>query len=166
MEVALPGDDPRRRALLELREAAPAGFGEELARRRLERPGVAKVGGDLIVPFEHLESMLELYRRGFAERGLEYAIWGHASDGNLHPNALPRNAEETRLGFEALHEFAEAAVRYGGCPLSEHGVGRHPVKQEILRRFLGAPALETMRRIKRALDPESRFAPGVLFPPA
>jgi FAD/FMN-containing dehydrogenase len=34
----------------------------------------------------------------------------------------------------------------------------------MLRRFLGDDAVEQMRRIKRALDPCGRFAPGVLFP--
>lgn len=166
LQVALPGDEPRRAALNEFREAAPTRFNEELARRRAGRPGVAKVGGDLIVPFDRLEEMLDVYREGFGRRGLEHAIWGHVSDGNLHPNAIPRDADQTRLGFEALLEFADEAARRGGCPLSEHGVGRNPVKQEILRRFLGLGAIGMMRRIKRALDPGLRFAPGVLFPRA
>jgi D-lactate dehydrogenase (cytochrome) len=80
------------------------------------------------------------------------------------PFALPRDAEETRRGHEALLEFADEAARVGGCPLSEHGVGRNPVKQEMLRRFLGDAAIASMRAVKRGLDPESRFAPGVLFP--
>jgi D-lactate dehydrogenase (cytochrome) len=61
-------------------------------------------------------------------------------------------------------EFAEEAARRGGSPLSEHGVGRSPLKQTILRRFLGESAIDSMRRIKRALDPPGRFAPGVIFP--
>ena len=55
-------------------------------------------------------------------------------------------------------------TRRGGCPLSEHGVGRSPVKQEMLCRFLGHAAVARMRRIKNAIDPDARFAPGVLFP--
>ncbi len=43
-------------------------------------------------------------------------------------------------------------------------MGRNPVKQEILRRFLGQGAIQMMRRIKQALDPGLRFAPGVLLP--
>jgi len=164
LEVAFPEDESRRQALLDLREGVPTRVNEILARRRLEQPEVCKVGGDLVVPFGELQGMLEFYRQGFERRGLEYAIWGHLSDGNLHPNALPRNADETRAGFEAMLEFADEAARRGGCPLSEHGVGRSAVKQEILRRFLGDPAIDMMRRIKRALDPPGRIAPGVLFP--
>ncbi len=157
-ELALA--DPRRqRALADLREAVPRRVGEILAEGRVE-----KVGGDLIVPCDRLAEMVQIYVRGFERRGLEYAIWGHVGDGNLHPNALPRDAEEVRRGFDALFEFADEAVRRRGCPLSEHGVGRHPVKQELLRRFLGAEAVAQMRRIKFALDPQGRLAPGVIFP--
>jgi len=164
LEFAFPEDQRRQAALVELREAVPQRAQELLNRRKQADPAVQKVGGDLIVPYGELSAMIEAYERGFSRRGLEYAIWGHLSDGNLHPNALPRNAAETRAGFEALLEFADEAVRRGGAPLSEHGVGRSPIKQELLRRFLGDAAIATMRRIKQALDPSGRFAPGVLFP--
>jgi D-lactate dehydrogenase (cytochrome) len=160
LEFAFPEDGKRHQALAELREAVPQRVGEQSART----PGVAKLGGDLIVPFERLREMMRIYEEGFARRGLEYAVWGHLGDGNLHPNAMPRTKDEGRRAVEALLEFADEAVRRGGCPLSEHGVGRSPLKQRLLRRFLGANAVEQMRRIKRALDPQGRFAPGVLFP--
>jgi len=160
LEFAFPEDTRRHQALCELREAVPHRVGELLART----PGVTKTAGDLIVPFDQLREMMRIYAEGFERRGLAYAVWGHLGDGNLHPNALPRNAEEAARAVEALLEFAEEAVRRGGCPLSEHGVGRNPVKQGMLRRFLGDPAVEQMREIKRALDPPGRFAPGVLFP--
>jgi FAD/FMN-containing dehydrogenase len=162
--LALPGDETRRQALRELREAVPRRAGELLAQRRRDSPGVRKVGGDPIVPFERLGDFVRACRVGFESRGLDYAIWGHLSDGNLHPNALVRDERETAAGIEALHEIADAAVRLGGAPLSEHGVGRDPVKQRMLRRFLGDAAIDEMRAIKRALDPPGRFAPGVLFP--
>jgi len=164
LQFAFPEESRRRRALNEFREATPIRFGELLASRRRREPDVKKVGGDLIVPYEYVREMLELYARGFERRGLEFAIWGHLSDGNLHPNALPRDARETRLGYEALLEFGDEAVRRGGAPLSEHGVGRNPVKQEMLRRFVGDDAIKKMRDVKLALDPGYRLAPGVLFP--
>jgi D-lactate dehydrogenase (cytochrome) len=166
LELAFPGDDRRRRALAELREAVPLRVNEILARRRQAEPDVAKVGGDLIVPFERLSELIDLVRLEFERRGLEYAVWGHLSDGNLHPNALVRDARGLRSGHEALLEFADEAVSRGGAPLSEHGVGRSPLKQQLLRRFLGDRALARMREVKRALDPGERFAPGVLFPAA
>ncbi len=164
LEFAFPDDHRRQRALRELREAVPLRAGELLAERRRSDSGVKKVGGDLIVPFDRLPEMLEVYAEGFSRRGLQFAVWGHFADGNLHPNALPRSGEEVALGIEAQLEFADEVTRRGGCPLSEHGVGRSPVKQEMLCRFLGHAAVARMRRIKKAIDPDSRFAPGVLFP--
>ena len=164
LEFAFPDDARRRRDLTGLREVLPQRAGELLARRRQSDPAVQKVGGDLIVPFDRLREMLEVYAEGFERRGLPFAVWGHFGDGNLHPNALPRSGEEVELALEAQLEFAGEATRRGGCPLSEHGVGRSPVKQEMLRRFVGNAAVARMRRIKKALDPESRFSPGVLFP--
>ncbi len=164
MELAPSEDGARQEALREFRESVPRRVSEILTARRRRDPEVRKVGGDLIVPFERLGEMIRIYEEGFRSRGLPFAIWGHLSDGNLHPNALPRNQAEVASGFEAMLEFGAEAARRGGCPLSEHGVGRSPLKQELLRRFLGEGAVRTMRRIKKALDPEGRFAPGVLFP--
>ncbi len=164
VELALPGDEARRAALRELREAVPQRVAELLAERRRAAPGLHKVAGDLVVPFERVAEIVRCFEAGFSARGLDYAIWGHLSDGNLHPNALVRDEREVARGIEALHEFAGEAVRLGGAPLSEHGVGRDPVKQRMLRRFLGDAAIGEMRAIKRALDPPGRFAPGVLFP--
>ena len=54
-------------------------------------------------------------------------------------------------------------IRLGGSPLAEHGVGRNPVKQQLLAELYGAKGIDEMRAIKRALDPEWKLAPGVLF---
>lgn len=165
LHLALPQDEKRRRDLTQLREATPTRVSEILAERSREQPGLHKVGGDMIVPFVRLPEMVEAYETAFAKRSLEFAIWGHVSDGNLHANALPRNRAEMELGLRALLELGDEAIRLGGAPLSEHGVGRSPLKQELLRRFVGEAAIGRMREIKRVLDPGWRLAPGVLFPP-
>jgi D-lactate dehydrogenase (cytochrome) len=164
LEIAFPEDAERAQALKEFREAVPRRVSELLRARRNDCPQIKKVAGDLIVPFEHVGEMMRFYEERFSARGLEFAVWGHLSDGNLHPNALPREAREVNGGVECILEFAERAMSLGGCPLSEHGVGRDPLKQEILSRFVGGAALGRMREIKRSLDPPWRFAPGVLFP--
>ena len=107
--------------------------------------------------------MLAIYRDGYARRGLDYAIWGHISDGNVHPNVIPRTHGDVVAGREAILEFGREAVRLGGCPLAEHGVGRSTLKQRLLRELYGAAGLEQMRSVKRVLDPAWKLAPGVLF---
>ena len=107
--------------------------------------------------------LLVLYDKEFDRRGLDRAVWGHISDGNLHPNVIPRSFDDVQSGKEAIIRFGREAIRLGGSPLAEHGVGRNPTKQLLLRELYGEEGIEEMRRIKRALDPEWKLAPGVLF---
>jgi D-lactate dehydrogenase (cytochrome) len=118
----------------------------------------------MVVPYERLLEALALYRGGFAKRGLDHALWGHVSDGNVHANVIPRSEQDVQAGEEAILEFGEQILRLGGCPLSEHGVGRNPVKQALLLRLYGEKGIGEMRAVKAALDPEWKLAPGVLFP--
>jgi FAD/FMN-containing dehydrogenase len=108
--------------------------------------------------------MMNLYRQGFEARGLDYAIWGHLSDGNVHPNVIPRFFDDVVKGKAAMLEFGRHVARLGGCPLAEHGVGRSPVKQALLQQLYGDAGIEEMRAVKEALDPGNRLAPGVIFP--
>jgi len=67
-------------------------------------------------------------------------------------------------GEEAVAEMGEAVLGMDGCPMSEHGVGRDPVKQKLLRALYGEEGIAQMRATRRALDPEGKLSPGVLFP--
>jgi D-lactate dehydrogenase (cytochrome) len=163
-ELAMPGDKARLDQLLALREAAPAGVNRRVghAKRDID-PRIEKTAADMIVPFDSLEEMMAIYRRGYQSRGLDFAIWGHISDGNLHPNVLPRSFDDVVAGKAAILEFGREAARLGGCPLAEHGVGRNPVKQQLLEDMYGANGIAEMRAIRNALDPSGLLAPGVLF---
>jgi len=55
------------------------------------------------------------------------------------------------------------AIELGGSPLAEHGVGRSTLKQALLRELYGEAGVDQMRAIKRAIDPDWKMAPGVLF---
>jgi D-lactate dehydrogenase (cytochrome) len=163
LELAFPDDASGRRRFTRLRASVPEGINEILAERRTADPRLVKLGGDPIVPVDTLEEMLPFYHEVFERRGIEHAIWGHVSDGNLHPNAIPSTIDEARAAEDAQREIAAEARRRGGSPLSEHGVGRSRLKQALLRDFYGDAAIEQMRAVKNALDPEWRLAPGVLF---
>lgn len=165
-EIVLPQNRRRILDLLAIREAVPAGVNARVnAAKRSSDSRIEKTAADMVVPFARLAEMMSAYRAGFAARGLDYAIWGHLSDGNVHPNVIPRSFDDVVKGKEAILEFGEAIARLGGCPLAEHGVGRNPVKQELLRGLYGAAGIDEMRAVKRALDPAWRMAPGVIFSP-
>ncbi len=164
VEIAVPGDRAREQQLLALREAVPAGVNARVGRAKQDvDPRIAKTAADMIVPFERLGELLTIYDEEFRRRGLDAAVWGHISDGNLHPNVIPRSMADVESGREAILAFGREVIRLGGSPLAEHGVGRSPVKQRLLADLYGADGIEDMRAIKRALDPEYKLAPGVLF---
>jgi D-lactate dehydrogenase (cytochrome) len=164
--VAIPADTRGAARLLELREGVPAAINAQVANAKaLVDASIEKTAGDMIVPFERLQDSLALYRGTFRARGLQHAVWGHFSDGNLHPNVIPRSLNDVMEGKAALLEIGRAVADMGGSPLAEHGVGRNPVKQALLLQMYGEDGIEQMRAVKHALDPDWKLAPGVLFPP-
>ena len=165
VEIALPGDQARAAQLIALREEVPAAVNARVGRAKHDvDPRIAKTAADMIVPFESFETLLLLYDEEFTRRGLDAAVWGHISDGNLHPNIIPRSYADVESGKEAILAFGREVLRLGGSPLAEHGVGRHPIKQQLLAEMYGPEGIDEMRAIKRALDPDWKLAPGVLFP--
>lgn len=163
--VAAPGDDRAAARLFELRESVPAAVNARVAAAKAAiHPDIQKTAGDMIVPFNRIAECLALYREGFERRRLTYAIWGHLSDGNLHPNVVPNSIDDVVRGREALLEIAKGVIAMGGSPLAEHGVGRSPLKQQMLRELYGEEGIEAMCAVKRTLDPTWKLSPGVLFP--
>ena len=166
-ELAAPGETARAAELLALREAVPEAVNRRVAVAKRTVDGtIEKTAADMIVPFSRLADCVRLFRTAFESRGLDHAVWGHLSDANLHPNVIPRSADDVRAGKEAILACGQEVIRLGGSPLAEHGVGRNPVKQALLRLLHGAAGIEQMRAVKRALDPDDKLAPGVLFPVA
>ena len=163
VEVAAPGDRARAAQLRALREAVPAGVNQRVGRAKTSDPRIEKTAADMIVPFDRLHELMDRYDAAFAQRALDAAVWGHISDGNLHPNVIPRAFADVESGKAAMLELGRMVIAMGGSPLAEHGVGRNPIKQQLLRELYGEAGIEEMRRVKRALDPEWKLAPGVLF---
>ncbi len=164
VEIAVPGDRARAAQLLAVREAVPAGVNQRVGRaKRTVDDRIEKTAADMIVPFERFDELLAFYDAEFGRRGLDAAVWGHISDGNVHPNVIPRSMADVESGKAAIAAFGREAIRLGGSPLAEHGVGRNAVKQRLLEDLYGAAGVEEMRRVKRAIDPDWKLAPGVLF---
>ena len=163
--IAPPGDGPGLARLIALREAVPVAVNARVghARKHID-PRIEKTAADVIVPFEQFGALLDLYDAEWRRRGLDGAIWGHISDGNVHPNVIPRSFADVESGREAALIFGREAIRLGGAPLAEHGVGRNATKQRLLLDLYGADGIEQMRAVKRVLDPQGKLAPGVLFP--
>lgn len=162
--VAVPGDEATAGRLLALREAVPLGVNQRvgLASRTVDAR-ISKTAADIVVPVGRVDALLACVDDQLRRRGLDGAVWGHISDGNLHPNVLPRNLDELQAGREAMMAVGLEALACGGSPLAEHGVGRSDVKRALLRAMYGELGIDQMRRVKRAFDPDGVLARGVLF---
>jgi D-lactate dehydrogenase (cytochrome) len=165
-EFAAPGEERRAGELIAFREAVPTAVNRRVgsAKQAVDKR-IEKTAADMVVPFDRFAEMMAIYRDGFASRGLDYAVWGHISDGNVHPNVIPHSYDDIQRGKAAILDFGREVARLGGCPLAEHGVGRNPVKQALLRQLYGDVGIAQMRAVKQALDPDWKLARGVIFTP-
>ena len=160
----------RRTGATQVRVAASDADTEELWRARrsisaaLGRVARKKLGEDVVVPRSRIPEMVRAVGRIASEHGLQIPLFGHAGDGNLHPNILfdPGRDGELRRVQEAAIAIFEEATRLGGALSGEHGVGT--LKRAFLERNLGVAAVDTMRAVKDALDPRGILNPGKLFP--
>ena len=57
-----------------------------------------------------------------------------------------------------MHRLVERAQSMGGTCTGEHGIGQG--KQKYLKTEIGPEAIDAMRAIKQALDPQNIFNPG------
>jgi glycolate oxidase len=144
---------------------------EELWRARrsvspsLGRVRPNKLGEDIVVPRAAIPEMVRRIKRTSLKYDLPIVIFGHAGDGNLHPNILfdKRDEDEWHRVEAAVGELFAAAVDLGGTLSGEHGVG--VLKLPYLESALGPLAIEVMRAIKHALDPKGILNPGKVLPP-
>jgi len=123
----------------------------------------AKIGEDISVPRSAIPAMVREIQRISREHDLPIAIFGHAGDGNLHPNILAdrRNPTEMERVEHAIAAIFEASVRLGGTLSGEHGIGLS--KQPFLRLALSPEAIRLMQDVKRAVDPKGILNPGKIF---
>ncbi|MBL8237880.1 MAG: FAD-binding oxidoreductase [Bryobacterales bacterium] len=124
--------------------------------------GFPSLGTDFSVPIEKNREMFAFYREHM-ERIMpgHYCIFGHVGDAHPHVNMLPATQQEFDLGTEALMIFARKAASLGGSVSAEHGLGKR--KAKFLPVQYTAEQIESMKAVKRRLDPGWRLGPGTFF---
>jgi glycolate oxidase len=129
----------------------------------LARKAPNKLGEDITVPRSAIPEVVGRLRAISATYGLPIVIFGHAGDGNLHPNILfdKRQPEQWAKVERMVGEIFAASLAVGGTLSGEHGVG--VLKRPYLETALGPVSVEIQRRIKQALDPLNILNPGKMF---
>jgi glycolate oxidase len=130
-----------------------------LALRALERQGIVRME-DVAVPRSRVPDLLRAITAIGERHGVRVATFGHAGDGNLHPNFIfdrddPRAEELTDLARADLYR---AAIALGGTVTAEHGIGL--ARKDVLVEQVGQANVDVMRAIKAALDPLGILNPG------
>ena len=100
--------------------------------------------------------------------GVRLVNFGHLGDGNLHYNVqAPEGAD--MAAFLRDHEAQvntivyDAVSRYDGSISAEHGIGS--LKRDKLEQHKSPVALNLMRAIKHAVDPQNLLNPGRVLKP-
>ena len=119
------------------------------------------VGFDISLAIDQMEPFANAIERGVKkiDKDAYVIVFGHAGDGNLHVNAkypppADKHEEMTELVYSITGDF-------GGSISAEHGIGI--LKRPYLKLSRTAEEIETMRTLKRALDPHHILNPGRIF---
>ena len=159
IDAALAGSQSEREAIWHLREQIPDA-------QKCESPIIIK--NDVSVPVsqtvEFTAQATEACERRFP--GIRVTAFGHMGDGNIHFHLMPPigvgKAEFTKQHHEIMDTVNEVVRQFDGSFSAEHGVGQ--LKPYMMSQWRGGVELNTMRAIKRALDPHGIMNPGKVLP--
>jgi glycolate oxidase len=130
----------------------------------LARKAPNKLGEDITVPRSAIPEAVRSLKAISAKYGLPIVIFGHAGDGNLHPNILFDKRDPgqwSKVEQMVAEEFA-LALALGGTLSGEHGVGM--LKRPYMEQALGPVSIQIQKSIKQALDPLNILNPGKVLP--
>ena len=129
------------------------------AARRL-RPGTQALSSDVCVPISRLAECVVATQQDAAASRFIAPIVGHVGDGNFHLLLMVdlNDADEIKRAEALLERLVERALAMDGTCTGEHGIGQGKMKYMLAEH--GEAALDTMRAIKRALDPLDILNPG------
>ena len=152
-DAVLARSEQQRRAMWARREAA-AEIGVGLH---------PEVDTDVCLPLDKVDTFLtEALRRLEAlDPGARTLTVAHLGDGNLHFTAYPTR-DDARLKDKVMETIEDVVANLGGSFSAEHGVGLS--KLNSMARRKDPVALDVMRALKAALDPDNRMNPGKVIP--
>ncbi len=121
---------------------------------------------DVCVPISRLADCIRETREDVQRTtDMPTFLLGHVGDGNFHYVFLidPEDPAALEQVLQLSERMVQRAIRMGGTCTGEHGIGLG--KQKYLPLEFGEPAVELMRTLKGALDPDNLLNPGKVVPP-
>lgn len=122
-----------------------------------------KISEDATVPRSRIPEMVSAVQAIAKKYNLKMVIFGHAGDGNLHPNILSNkhDKEEMARVEKAVEELFQVALQLGGTLSGEHGIGY--LKAPFLVWETGEEGFKFGKAVKQAVDQKSLMNPGKMF---
>ena len=127
--------------------------------------GEAAILEDVTFPLPRLGAAIEELQQMFVRHAYSNGIiFGHARDGNLHfvisqPMA---SAQDNDKYARFIDDMVDLVVhRFDGALKAEHGTGRNMAP--FVETEWGTEAVEIMRRLKHAVDPDGLLNPDVIL---
>ena len=121
-----------------------------------------KINEDVVVPVSRVPELVGRLRELADAYALPIVSFGHAGNGNLHVNLLPRDEAERARAGACLADLFALVISLEGTLSGEHGIGM--LKREFMPLALEASTLQLMRNVKVAFDPDGILNPGKLLP--
>jgi FAD/FMN-containing dehydrogenase len=153
LDATLARSDAQRSAMWARREAA-AEIGAAV------KP---MIDSDIAVPLDKVATFLDRIapRLATIAPGAETVTVAHLGDGNLHFSVYPGDPSKA-LYDRVITAIEDIVADLGGSFSAEHGVGLS--KLNSMARRKDPVALDVMRAVKQALDPDNRMNPGKVVP--
>ncbi|MFT4101296.1 MAG: FAD-linked oxidase C-terminal domain-containing protein [Burkholderiaceae bacterium] len=127
------------------------------------RAGGRAISTDTCVPISRLADSISGARAILDKASFPSMLLGHVGDGNFHALLLidPNDPAEVEQAERMNDQIVRLALSMDGTCTGEHGVGLH--KMGFLVEEAGDDAIDLMRRIKHAIDPDNIMNPGKIF---
>ncbi|MGL4321026.1 MAG: FAD-binding oxidoreductase [Paracoccaceae bacterium] len=153
LDAEVAQTEAQRRAMWERRELAA-----EITYAR--KPAIDT---DISLPLDGIAPFLERIHADLPglDSGAETFAVGHLGDGNLHFTVFPTR-DDAALADSVVNRIEDIVASLGGSFSAEHGVGLS--KKASMARQKNPIAMDVMRAVKRALDPDNRMNPGKILP--
>ncbi|MBC8419110.1 MAG: FAD-binding protein [Desulfobacterales bacterium] len=115
---------------------------------------------DVTVPMSNIAELFKGIQAISKRYGIQIATFGHAGDGNLHPQILydGYDPEQVKRMEAAVADLFKLAVDLGGTLTGEHGIGLS--KAPFMTLEHDPVAMDVMRKIKKMFDPNNILNPG------
>ncbi len=115
---------------------------------------------DVTVPMGNVPALLKGIQEISEKHRIQIATFGHAGDGNLHPQILydGYDPDQVKAMEAASAELFQLAVDLKGTLTGEHGIGLS--KAPFMDLEHDPTAMDVMRRLKKMLDPNNILNPG------